>query len=804
MADESLPQHDVLPLPEDGYNSFQQWKKRIEAAAELVKTHKDRDWDRNLQSYKARTLPLVSSEGSEDRVVVPRDFSFVEQKGAQLFFQTPEVHLKAKLDQLADATIIFQRVLNHFLSEDEVDALAVMNEVGFDALCPSGIMVSKIGYEAFAPSEQVPLDSGGAYPGPPLGVAPGTGTLPPPVPSAEGMDGGNVLPFSAGAPGGMPGGPPPETGAVAPMGQSAPGAMPPPMEHEQPSATGGAPLPGQILGLGPTQPPPMAPPAPPMMVPNIVRERYFWERISPAAVLIPDTFSGSVYDKAPWLGYRMEECWPILKNRYHLTLDEPPKTKQQQDEIRIKSDDTALQPRASDEKVSYTEIWYRAAYFDPAISDPERFRVLVLLDGHNQPLVHKDSPYQTIDPRGKFVMGVKGNPIHIGALRYLSDSAFPPSEPTIGRVLNEELNKGRTQMVQQRDRNMPMRVVDLGRIGGNPGLMKLKANVNNGWIVLPSWDPNNPPFGRVDPTVYPRENFTFNEILDADMGELWAMGRNQRGQESDSSITATEISKIDEWATTRLDKERRQMLRYFVQGVRKLGALIQRFSTDTSFIEIVGPDQQKRMVPWNKQTIAGEFVYRINPDSSIRVDQSQQQQRVMKVYELLRKDPNVNANYLLEQIAEEWNMDPQQLINKQPPEKGPDPASVTIRLDPVALDVRNPNIPIYLAILREAGYKSLDQPDQSMGGLTPVQAALQYSAFQQAVVSHGMGGQLPPNGPPVIGGAPVPALEPPVATPAQGEHEGMAPRTSPISKHSADQTGNRSGPPPMGAPAGIQ
>ena len=112
-----------LPLPAEGRGSLEYWQGQI-AAAEEHRTHiKEQDWDPAVQSYQAKTLTI---RPEHDTVVVPKDFANVERKKAELFFQNPEVHLKAKLPGLEDAVQIFQAVLNHHLGPDGVDAGAMM------------------------------------------------------------------------------------------------------------------------------------------------------------------------------------------------------------------------------------------------------------------------------------------------------------------------------------------------------------------------------------------------------------------------------------------------------------------------------------------------------------------------------------------------------------------------------------------------------------------------------------------------------------------------------------------------------
>jgi hypothetical protein len=709
------PEPDLppLPLPSDGRGSREFWKKEIQASNDKIKELKEKDWDPAILSYRGKPLTLLPEV---DTVVVPRDFPFVEQKNAQLFFQVPEVHLTAKQDGLADAVSTFQPVLNYYLSEDEVDALCVMNETGFDALVV-GLMVSKIGYESFKEGADQHIQDGEM-----------------PDPDHE------------------------------PVGQ-----------------------PGQVLGLG--APPTAAPMVPNMVpVPNIVYQRYFWERISPAAAVIPSTFHGSNYDKAKFLGYRFEDDWEVIRTTYKLPADmECPRSRgADSDDILLKSENrTGASTKATPNRVRGTELWYRAAYFDPQVGHPEKFRCLVLIDGLDTPLVHKDSPYQYEGPDGK-LMGMMGNPIHIGALRYLSDSAFPPSETQIARATNDELNKSRTQMMLQRDRSIPMRYADLARVGGEAGLEKIRKGIYQGIIPLSNYDPNNPPIGVVQLSAFPRENFSFNDYLDKDLGQIWSMGANQRGQENSDSLTATEVSKIDQWATSRLDKERRQILRYFIRGTRKLSTLIQKFATDQEYIEILGPDQAPRLQPWNKDQIQGKFLFTANPDSAIRVDQAQARTQILKLYEMWAKDPNVNRVELLTEACRQWNLDPKKMIIPQLPEKGPDPASVSIRFAAADLDVQNANFPIYAAVLKEAGYKSLDQPDP-LTGKTPIQMAMERAQYQQQVMTMGAGGTAPAQPPGAPGAGTGGPLHP-------VPHGGTAPKADHINKHQADESGDRPGP----------
>lgn len=288
-----------LPLAEDGYGSIGYWNEQITGAKEKVDTYKD-EWNRNVQSYLTKMLDKVADQ---DRVVVPLDFANIESKKAGLFFQTPEVQLTAKQPGLEDAIAIFQAVIEHQVSPDGVDALGMMREVLFDALCPSGLMISKIGYESF------------------------------------------------------------EDGMIeVPTGEMQP----------DPNA---APQPGSVLGLQPVPQVPVTAPAP-----NVVFERYFWRRISPAKILIPTDFKGGNYDRAPWLGFEFDLDWEVAKNIYDLS-DET-QAKLHTDDDRVLKSEKDGGNRAS-KRVRGWEIWYYTYCYDPTVKHPEAMRLLVILEGIN-------------------------------------------------------------------------------------------------------------------------------------------------------------------------------------------------------------------------------------------------------------------------------------------------------------------------------------------------------------------------------------------------------------------------------------
>jgi len=133
---------DILPLSS---SDLARWRTRMDRAQRESDTYK-KSWENNLDAYRMKGLPIAPLA---DTAQVPKDFANVNQKIAQLFFETPEVHITPDAQLLAgkeDAALMFQSVLNKKLGPKGADVKRTFEKMLFDVLCPAGMGCSKIGY----------------------------------------------------------------------------------------------------------------------------------------------------------------------------------------------------------------------------------------------------------------------------------------------------------------------------------------------------------------------------------------------------------------------------------------------------------------------------------------------------------------------------------------------------------------------------------------------------------------------------------------------------------------------------------
>lgn len=508
----------------------------------------------------------------------------------------------------------------------------------------------------------------------------------------------------------------------------------------------------------------------PVTVPVPIYESCFWEHFSGKQLLIPHNFRSTHWDKAPWLGRQFElPLTPANRQKFKLPAEF---TGAKASEAKQRYDHGADQSAAEDVFTGVV-IWYRSALYRPDRPHPEHFTLLVLVDGIDAPVIEMDSPHQTLDPRGGLTPdSLIGNPIHPFSVRTLTDSAYVPSDGTMIRPLEHELNVFRTQMVQYRDAQtlkwvynagtVPKEVVDNmvrspigGMIGAPPELFPLEHNL----VELPHGS-------------MPRESFTSNDYIDNDIARTTAIDASGAGVQSQGSSTATEQQIVAANANARLDKERGILLKRYLKGVTKYSTLIQRYLPVEQAAKIVGPQRAQVWDVWRRQA-ASELAFTALPDSALRVDQAIDRKAAVELYSFLANDPFVQKGRmkLLEKLLRKHHIDPTGILQPPDPPK-PEPPKLAFSFK--GEDLVGPQAPIVLEIMAQNGIQI--SPTAVMQSQQLLLQAEQMAAAE-AAAQEGQEGNP--------------------------EHGGKLAQQESLSKHHADRTGAMQGvggaPTPMGA-----
>lgn len=519
----------------------------------------------------------------------------------------------------------------------------------------------------------------------------------------------------------------------------------------------------------------IAPAPPPAPVPVTVWEDIFWTRISPAAILLPSLMRDTNYDEAPWLGYRWRRPVSQVKREFSLPDDAP---LSDNTDSKPYFETLTEEPETGEAMCSGVKIWYRASLRDVAVTHPLVIRELILIDGMDQPVVHKGLASQTIGPDGRLTPdSMIGYPLHPLALRNLTDSPFVAADCTLTGPLTRELNKFRSQIIQRRDGSKLHMLIDVSRVNDE---VRQKIGQGNEPTMIPV-EPGTLDAGadkimaQVPAITLGRESYEGGNVIERDRAQILGIDANQVGAPGQSGTkTATEISNVQRNADARFEQERQTALEWWLRGAQKVASLLLRYG-DRIAIDVLGPQRGQQWVQAKNQQAFGTYSYEIVIDSGNYVDIEQRKRQTMQLYNMTAQDPATHHEELLVQLATEFGLDPSRWIVTEKPEQKPEPPSLSINVKPEDLD---PALPSYIgtfAILTAGGIKGLPPP------LTMAQP--------QQPRPPG----APPPGQPLPPGQPPPRMLPPQAPPP--EHGGMAEKVPMLNQHQMDETGERAGPP---------
>lgn len=456
-------------------------------------------------------------------------------------------------------------------------------------------------------------------------------------------------------------------------------------------------------------------------MPDIIYARRYWKHFSPALLRIPRGFTSSNYDEAPWLGMLFPLPAALLK-KHGISPSSVPT---------LSTDKLLMDDKDAQEYVDAPmgiEIWYKAHLYDENEPNPERIRQLVIAPGRGKNgttkgvvLVHRDSPWQEFTPHGAFIRGMKGFPIHVATIRTRPESAYPKSDSSVLADVAFEKCMGRTLMVAQRKRNLPMTAIDKSRATKETVEQLEKGNIQQ---VILTDGPVDQIMKAVERSNLPAENFEFDRIAQVDIDRLSASGANQQSLASQSADTATEATIQQRAADNRVSKERERLLEWFLKGADKLWALIQLTATNNELVKIVGEDGLEEWKSWAKRDIEGQYLFSLKPDSSERTNAAEERELFLRLFNLIANAPGVNTLELIRMVVKKFNILPKNIVQDQLPEPtGNVKPSLSISINPsIDLSPDNPSYPMVLALLKASGVDLPETPAPitSPEGVPPV------------------------------------------------------------------------------------
>ena len=493
------------------------------------------------------------------------------------------------------------------------------------------------------------------------------------------------------------------------------------------------------------------------VVPVTRDARYCIERISPSDFLWPINFVGSNFDNAPWIGRSGRITWSNAVQRFNL--------KEEDKEAILGEDRTTFDKLthdverdklAADDMVGFDELWFKEAAYDPDAKSFDIIHHLVFVTGKEDPVIDETWKGQDIDQQDGKPVGAMRYPLRVLTLSYMTDEAIPPSDSSIGRPQVNEINKGRTQQILQRQRSLPVRWADINRI--DPAIFQ--SLMRGTWqSFIPVQGDGSRVIGEVSRASMPVENFTFDKVAKEDLLGAWAVGKVNDQYEENKTDPNQNTSPY----STPIARERAKVGSFFCSIAEVLGGLMCLYEDPATFGQGFDPKFSRVLR------------FSILSDSTVLLDAGQKLSRINQFLNNYGKTGWVDLEPVLSEVATLVGLDPN-LVIKAPQPKPPVEPNVSLRLTGVE-DMLNPLTLGFLIKSGQAPSKEFIEQakDLIQQAVTPPfnpQESSPGSAGQQLFMGGAGDGQTlsgaqpsgPPLPPPVPGpgpNAPVPAPPPP-------------------------------------------
>ncbi|MGE3341476.1 MAG: hypothetical protein AB7J46_06305 [Candidatus Altimarinota bacterium] len=438
---------------------------------------------------------------------------------------------------------------------------------------------------------------------------------------------------------------------------------------------------------------PTGEPIPMVPTPRTLDSRYTVTRISPADFLWPIAFDGSDFDKAPWIGRSGRISWAEAVQRFGLEEDEKRRIigDSRSTEERIDWNSTASgTPAESDlfaDTVEFDEIFYKAYHYDQQATNFSHIHHMVFVKGKDNPVIDEPWQGQMEDEESGLLLGAQKYPIRVLTLAYITDDAIPPSDSAVGRAQVDELNKSRTNMMEQRQHSLPVNWFDVNRV--DPTIQyALMRGQWQGYVPVQGVGQNI--IGSVARSSYPQDHHAIDQIVKNDLNQVWQVGSGMFGPDVE---TGKEASAINSGMQIRVARERARVGKFFVGIMEVLGGLVSIFEDPAEIGE--------GFTPLVSRTLA----YSILADSTVLLDSNQRLENVMRFVNFFAKSGWVDIESLVKEAATLSGLDPAVVV-RPPSPKPPVEPNISLRFTGVE-DVLNPLI---LAFLLKSG----QAPDEKL------------------------------------------------------------------------------------------
>ncbi len=368
--------------------------------------------------------------------------------------------------------------------------------------------------------------------------------------------------------------------------------------------------------------------------PQIDFHKPFVKRLPPKNVLMPAGY----YDleECPWIAIGFQRCVGDVKERYDCD-DLHAETTLADTEISALEGMTpeGLEYLEEDDS-GYVTVWQ--------VWDKRRQRLCTLTLNYDEYLDEEDWPYE-----------MDGFPVDKLRFNLTPDQQFGMPLMSAWIAQQKELNAARTATRRREARtkavafmlNMPEGIEDAYKKAEDGAIINLQMPDMDDIRKVLVIDPGLPPAN----SAY---NYGATQIQDLFM--ISGLGLQQRGSGDPNVGSATASALVDKWAQIRQTDLGDIVREFWLSIAKKLWMILKQFPNVKRDMLVTGPTGQLQRITYSLAELKGEFNFTMDLGSMFQSDPVSRRQNAFARYNLLRADPLIRPDKLVEDLLKADNI----------------------------------------------------------------------------------------------------------------------------------------------------
>jgi hypothetical protein len=261
----------------------------------------------------------------------------------------------------------------------------------------------------------------------------------------------------------------------------------------------------------------------------------------------------------------------------------------------------------------------------------------------------------------------------------------------MSRPMEKELEDSLEDDRKQRKGSIPIRGYDVNKL--DP-VVADQIDAGTWQAIIPTIGDPALALKAIATAHFPPERPMFDQRLERQIQDTWAMGPNQTGNYASGERSAEEAANVAAASGNRIAYERGKVAAHIRRIAEVLAGLIQLYDDGRDLL----PQDRQRLLSLRQIPLETSLLFTVNPDTLVVEQAAVKLQRLFTLYSNLAPSGYLEVEPVVRQIValSDSGLDPAMVV-RPPQPKSPEPVNVSIRSSEDLLS------PMFLALLMKTG-----------------------------------------------------------------------------------------------------